>query len=132
MSDAATSLQVRPSFVKLTVADAEETEKFYAHVFGLVRDSANDLPGFLEIILKSPDNGLGLVLMSYKKSLPLDPGNSWGPLGFDTNDLDALTDRAVTAGATVTMGPGKFEGTRYVFLKSPDGHQIELLQRGDG
>lgn len=132
MIEAATSLQVHPSFVKLTVADAHETEKFYCSVFGLVRDSANDLPGFVEIILKSPDNAFGLVLMAYKKERSLDLGNSWGPLGFDTNDLDALTDRAVAAGATVTMGPGEFEGMRYVFLNSPDGHQIELLQRADG
>jgi predicted enzyme related to lactoylglutathione lyase len=131
MADAATTLEVRPSFVKLTVPDAEKAEKFYCEVFGFVRELYNRMPGFLELVLKSPENGLDLVLMCYDDQSALELGNGWGPLGFDTNDLDGLTDRAVAAGATVTMGPGEFEGTRYVFLKSPDGHQIEFIQHGE-
>ncbi|MCB2046781.1 MAG: VOC family protein [Novosphingobium sp.] len=132
MPDNMPKLQIRPSFVKLTVPDAEKAEKFYCEVFGLVRDLYNPMPGFLEIVLNSPENGFGIVLMCYEEDRPFEFGNCWGPVGFDTNDFDALLERALAAGATITVPPGEFGEFRYVFLKSPDGHELEIVQRGEG
>ena len=129
MTEPATGVFCKPSFMKLVVEDADETARFYCDVFGMARTETLDLEPLVEVFLELPETSFKLVLVAYKRAFDLQKGNHWGPIGFDTNDLDALLERALAAGASVKVPTGELEDLRYVILESPQGHEIELIQR---
>ena len=51
----------------------------------------------------------------------------FGHLAFEVDDIYALCDRLATAGVTINRPPR--DGTM-AFVRSPDKHSIELLQKG--
>ena len=128
MTDNATPPLCTPAFMKIVVPDAEASVEFYSKAFGLVRTETLDFPTILEIFLESPEGGAAIVLVSYKSEFELKLGNGWGPFGFETDDLDALLERVLAAGAKIVIPAGVINNTRYVILTSPEGHQIELVQ----
>ncbi len=128
MADPQTAVSCQPRFMKLVVADADETAQFYCEVFGMVKTRTLDLAPLVEVFLEWPDNPFQLVLVSYKQQVELRHGNTWGPIGFETDDIDGLTARALAAGAKVKIPAGTIDDLRYVILESPQGHEIELIQ----
>ncbi len=124
-----TGISCKPSFMKLVVENVDETAKFYCDAFGMVKTETLDLEPLLEVFLEWPGNDFSLVLVAYKRPLELRHGNTWAPIGFETNDLDGLMARALAAGATVKIPAGTLNTLRYVILQSPQGHEIELIQR---
>ena len=132
MSDTKSRISCKPSFMKLVVENADEAAQFYCDAFGMVRTDTLDLEPLVEVFLEWPGNEFSLVLVAYKRAFDLQNGNNWGPIGFDTDDLDALMERALAAGATVKIPAGTLDTLRYVILESPQGHEIELIQRLTG
>jgi len=118
----------KPGFMKLVVENADETAQFYCDVFGLVKTRTLDLAPLIEVFLEWPHNPFQLVLVSYKQQVDIRHGNAWGPIGFETNDLDGLMERALRAGAKLKVPAGTLDDLRYVILESPQGHEIELIQ----
>ena len=55
-------------------------------------------------------------------------GRSFGHLAFAVDDIHATCARLLAAGVTIHRPP---RDGRMAFVKSPDGHSVELLQRGD-
>jgi catechol 2,3-dioxygenase-like lactoylglutathione lyase family enzyme len=128
MGEAQAGISCKPGFMKLVVENADETARFYCDVFGMVRTDTLDLEPLLEVFLGWPGHDFSLILVAYKRTFPIQNGNNWGPIGFETNDLDGLIARALAAGATVKVPAGTLDTLRYVILESPQGHEIELIQ----
>jgi lactoylglutathione lyase len=55
-------------------------------------------------------------------------GRFFGHLAYEVDDIHATCARLRDAGVTIHRPP---RDGRMAFVKSPDGHSIELLQRGD-
>lgn len=128
MSDLPTELSCKPAFMKLVVENIDEAAQFYCAAFNMEKTRTLDLEPLVEIFLEWPGNPFTLVLVAYKREVSLQHGNTWGPIGFETNDLDGSMDRALAAGAKVKIPAGNLDDLRYVILESPQGHEIELIQ----
>jgi lactoylglutathione lyase len=55
-------------------------------------------------------------------------GRSFGHLAFEVDDIYATCERLRSAGVDVLRPP---RDGRMAFVKSPDGHSVELLQKGN-
>lgn len=117
----------RLGFFKITVADAEATQRFYEQAFGMTAGEPIIGPGFREHVLKTPDEACAMVLFQ-KDGLEITRGNAYGPIGFYVPDLHAALARAEAAGAVRQGDPQRFGEAHFVFLASPDGHIIELIE----
>lgn len=129
MAETRTQVRCRPSFMKIVVPDAEEAVAFYEQAFGMARTETLDFPTIVEIKMEVPGDTFEFILFSRKGPHEIAVGNGWGPIGFDTDQFDALLERVLAAGATTVTGPGELDGMRYVIVRSPHGHEIEILQR---
>src|ERR1700722_4506857 len=54
-------------------------------------------------------------------------GRFFGHLAFDVDDIYALCERLQESGVAILRPP---RDGRMAFVKSPDGHSVELLQKG--
>jgi catechol 2,3-dioxygenase-like lactoylglutathione lyase family enzyme len=117
----------RLGFFKITVADAAATQRFYEAAFGMVASEPVIAPGFREHVLKTPDETCGLVLYQ-KDGLKITRGNSYGPIGFYVPELEAALARAEAAGARRQGEIQRFGEFNFVFLETPDGHIVELIE----
>jgi lactoylglutathione lyase len=117
------------NFFKLTVPDADKAEAFYADVFGMARQNVVDTKGFKEIMLASPKGKFTLVLFQWKDGREIQIGNGYGPLGFITPDLEKSIAAAEDAGAVKKGDIVSFGGAKIMFMTSPDGHELELIER---
>jgi lactoylglutathione lyase len=59
---------------------------------------------------------------------PYPTGRFFGHLAFEVDDIYASCSRLRDAGVTIQRPP---RDGRMAFVKSPDGHSVELLQRGE-
>ncbi|MCB2046782.1 MAG: VOC family protein [Novosphingobium sp.] len=115
---------------KITVADANASQRFYEAAFGMVAGEPIVADGFREHILKTPGQEFALVLYQ-KDGLEVVRGNSYGPICFYVSDIDAALSRAEAAGGKSTGPVQSFGPVKYVFLETPDGHVVELIERPD-
>lgn len=120
-------------FTKLVVGDLERCAEFYASVFGL-REQYRvhaDIGGrpIDEILYEATAPGGGsFVLLRFADS---PQATSAGVItGFVTDEIDALFDRAVAAGATVVdaVHESPEHGVRVGFLADPEGRLIEVVE----
>lgn len=119
------------AFFKLNVPDMARALAFYEKVFGFSVVQTFDEDEFLEHILGLPgqEAGPNLLLVAYNDGREVAVGPGHGPVGFMTDDIDALFAKAVAEGANpivpvFDLGPVKVG----IFL-DPDGHEIELVQQ---
>jgi lactoylglutathione lyase len=59
---------------------------------------------------------------------PYPTGRFFGHLAYEVDDIYATCDELRAAGVAILRPP---RDGRMAFVKSPDGHSVELLQRGD-
>lgn len=121
---------VRLSFFKLTVPDMATALDFWSRGFGFAVLQSFDEPDFVEHIMAVPgqEAGPNLLLVCHKDGRTLTLGNGYGPVGFACDDIDASHDRAVAAGATPLTGVFAVGPVKVAMLRSPQGHEIELVQ----
>ena len=117
-------------FVKINVSDIDAAEAFYTEALGMKRQREVTDPAVTERMMTSPGGSFTLVLFHWTKPRDLDQGNAWGPIGYAVEDLDGAIARIEKAGGSVKRGPFEFGGAKLIFMASPDGHEIELIQRG--
>ena len=120
------------TFTKVIVADLTAASAFYADVFGLevaqrIEATIDGSP--MEEVFLATGAGPTLALVSYADREPPVAGEL--VLGFSTDDVTSLFDRAAKRGATVVRPPGASEATHgYMvgILADPDGHLVEVVE----
>ena len=123
-------MTIRLAFFKLNVADMDAALAFWSAGFGFAITQTFDEPEFLEHILALPgqETGPNLLLVRYKDGRDVTPGSGHGPVGFQVDDIDAAHEQALAAGAERLTGIFDVGPVKVAMLKSPEGHEIELVQ----
>jgi catechol 2,3-dioxygenase-like lactoylglutathione lyase family enzyme len=121
---------VRLGFFKLNVPDLEQALAFWREAFGFAVTASFDEPEFREHILALPgqEAGPNLMLVAYKDGRNVTVGPGHGPVGLICEDIHASHDRALVCDAEKVTGVFEAGGVLIAVLRSPQGHEIELIQ----
>ena len=123
--------QVTLAFFKLNVPDMEPALAFWREAFGFAVSASFDEPDFVEHMMALPgqDAGPNLLLVEYKDRRDVSVGPGHGPVGLICDDIGASHERALACGAQPLTGVFEAAGVKIALLKSPQGHEIELVER---
>ena len=117
-------------FFKLNVPEMAPALAFWREAFGFVVTATFDEPEFVEHMMALPGQEAGphLLLVEFTdgRFVPVGPGH--GPVGLICEDIVASHERAVAFGAEPLTGLFEAAGVRIAMLRSPQGHEIELIQ----
>jgi len=129
--DAAT---IRLGFFKLNVPDMAQALAFWGDAFGFSVTATFNESEFLEHILALPsqEGGPNLLLVQWKDGRDVTPGAGHGPVGLVCGDIAAAEAAAIKAGAAGLTGIFSVGPTKVAMLKSPQEHEIELIQHRSG
>jgi lactoylglutathione lyase len=121
---------VRLSFFKLNVPDLEAALSFWRAAFGFEVTISFDEPEFREHVLALSEQPAGpnLMLVQYKDGRAVGVGPGHGPVGLVCSDIQTSHDRALSCEAEKVTGVFEAGGVKIAVLKSPQGHEIELVQ----
>jgi lactoylglutathione lyase len=116
----------------LRVRDLDAALDFFVRKLGLreVRRRENESGRFTLVFLATgADGDAAEVELTYnwdqKEHYPT--GRFFGHLAYEVDDIYATCERLRAAGVDILRPP---RDGRMAFIKSPDGHSVELLQRG--
>jgi predicted enzyme related to lactoylglutathione lyase len=122
------------TMTKLVVADLEREKAFYEAVCGLKEarriNGALDGRPITELIMASDESRGGTLVLFRFHDAPTPPTDEC-MLVFETSDITALLRRAELAGGTVTQPIEALPdfGLSFAFVRDPEGHIVEVLQR---
>ncbi len=125
-----TAPPARLGFFKLNVPDMESALAFWREAFGFAVTTSFDEPDFVEQMMALPAQEAGphLLLVAYKDGRDVSVGRGHGPVGLVCEDIAASHERALACGAEPLTALFEAAGVRIAMLKSPQGHEIELIQ----
>src|SRR5262249_46337328 len=116
----------------LRVRDLDVALDFYVNKLGLreSRRREREQGRFTLVFLSARETPDAEIELTYnwdnKDTYPV--GRFFGHLAFEVDDIYAKCDALEKAGVDVLRPP---RDGRMAFIKSPDGHSVELLQRGE-
>lgn len=116
----------------LVVKGTAKAVEFYQAAFGAEILGLHKMPGSDAVMHAEIKIGNSIIMLNdefpdYGALSPLSVGNTSTTLHIYSEDVDALFDRAVKAGATVKMPVAdQFWGDRYGMLADPFGHQWSI------
>jgi lactoylglutathione lyase len=125
---------VRYLHTMLRVRDLDAALDFFCSKLGLklVRRRDSERGRYTLVFLgTSDDEDAPLVELTHNwdESEPYQTGRFFGHLAYGVDDIYAICGRLQAAGVVINRPP---RDGRMAFVKSPDGHTIELLQLGEG
>jgi lactoylglutathione lyase len=117
----------------LRVRDLDAALNFFVGKLGLVERARrdNERGRFTLVFLSTGAAGDGAeieITHNWDQREPYPTGRFFGHLAFEVDDIYAMCERLRSLGVSILRPP---RDGRMAFVKSPDGHSIELLQRGD-
>ena len=117
----------------LRVRDLDAALDFFVTKLGLreVRRRASESGRFTLVFLSSgaPGDEAQIELThNWDEKEPYAVGRFFGHLAYEVDDIYATCERLRAAGVAILRPP---RDGHMAFVKSPDGHSIELLQKGD-
>jgi len=128
--------------VGLSVSDLDAQAGWYVDTLGLVASTPFEIPhlGIRGVFVVHPEQKWAIELLaregSHEGLRADDPPQAlltqgYGHICLRVDDVDAVYDRLLAAGATDRMSPrpAPEEGVRMAFVADPEGHLIELLDR---
>jgi lactoylglutathione lyase len=122
----------------LRISDIDESLDFFCRKLGLVEISRMDSEQgrFTLIFLAAPEDverarndKAPMVELTWNwDPETLDGGRNFGHLAYRVDDVYELCRHLMDHGVTINRPP---RDGRMAFVRSPDGHSIELLQKGE-
>ncbi|MEZ5988621.1 MAG: VOC family protein [Planctomycetota bacterium] len=114
----------------IRVRDLARSLAFYQGFLGLEEVRRHELGDEATLVfLSDADRNYYLELTWNKDGRDYELGNQFGHLALLTDDLEAVVARIEAQGWGYRRSkPGN--RSRYVFIKDPDGYDIEILQAG--
>jgi len=119
----------------INVSDMDRAVAFWRDVVGIPVQSQTEIPGVREVVLQAEVGGSRIQLAQHlDREGPIDMGTAVWKLYVDTDDCQALYDKAVAAGCESVSEPQQLDRwpVTVAFVKDPDGYLIEILQNHDG
>ena len=114
----------------LRVSDPDATIRFF-RLLGLEERRRFDVPQgkYTLIFLAVPGDGGGEVELTYNWDQDgYGGGRNFGHLAYEVDDIYATCAQLMKAGVTINRPP---RDGNMAFVRSPDLHSIELLQKGE-
>ena len=117
----------------LRVRDLDADLDFFVAKLGLreLRRKESDKGRFTLVFLGTGAAGDGAEIeltFNWDQAEPYPTGRFFGHLAFAVDDVYATCERLRASGVAILRPP---RDGHMAFIKSPDGHSIELLQRGE-
>jgi catechol 2,3-dioxygenase-like lactoylglutathione lyase family enzyme len=113
--------------VGIYIKDLERSVKFYKDLFGFEPVNRFDSGESKIAIL---DIGGGLLELIQRPGSPVSPpSGNWNHMALQVPEFDIVVSKLINMGVElrqVTMA----NGNRLCFFKDPDGHTIELMEKG--
>ena len=122
----------------IRVLDLEKSIDFYTRHLGMTLLRRKEFPDgkFTNVFVGYGDETGNTVLElthNWEQEEPYEMGRAYGHLAVAVPDIYGVCERLEAEGVEVPRPPGpmKFGGssTAMAFIKDPDGHMIELIQR---
>jgi catechol 2,3-dioxygenase-like lactoylglutathione lyase family enzyme len=117
------------------VRDMDAAIEFWRDVVGIPLVSETDIPNVREAILQSPYGGSRMQLAEkVDDDAPIDMGNAMWKLYVNTDDCQALYDRAIAARCESVTPPARTERwpVTIAFVKNADGYLVEFVEYHEG
>ncbi len=112
----------------IRVRDLGRSLDFYCNFLGLQEIRRHELGEEATLVfLSDPDKNYYLELTFNKDGRDYELGNQFGHLAFLTSDLDSVTKEVEKRGWSFRKSKPSAQ-SRYIFVKDPDGYDIEILQ----
>ncbi len=116
----------------LRVRDLDASLDFFVNKLGLreVRRQDSEKGKFTLVFLSSgADGDAAEIELTYNWDAhePYSTGRYFGHLAYQVDDIYSLCERLQNTGVTILRPP---RDGHMAFVKSPDGHSVELLQKG--
>jgi lactoylglutathione lyase len=115
----------------INVRDIDRAITFWEGVCGIPVVSRTDIPNAKEAVLQSPHGGSRMQLAQHLDiDQPIDMGGAMWKLYVNTDDCQALYDRAIAAGCQAVSPPVKTERwpVTIAFVKDFDGYLVEFVE----
>jgi lactoylglutathione lyase len=117
----------------LRVRDLDQALDFFVSKLGLreVRRRTSEAGRFTLVFLETGASGDGAQIeltYNWDQDQPYPTGRFFGHLAFEVDNIYETCERLRGGGVAILRPP---RDGRMAFVKSPDGHSVELLQRGD-
>lgn len=112
----------------IRVRDLEKSLEFYTGFLGLQEVRRHDLGDEATLVFLSDEDRNYFIELTYNKDgRDYELGTQFGHLAFLTLDLDSVIEDVKAKGQWFRESkPGN--PSRYIFVKDPDGYDIEILQ----
>jgi lactoylglutathione lyase len=117
------------------VSDMDRALEFWEGVVGIPVQSRTDIPGVKEVVLQAEVGGSRIQLAQKLESdEPIDMGNAMWKIYVDTDDCQAVYDKAIAAGCESVTAPQQLDRwpVTVAFVKDFDGYLIEFVQNHEG
>ncbi len=112
----------------IRVRDLDRSLAFYEEFLGLSEKRRHDIGDEATLVfLTDEDEHYFLELTWNKDNRDYQLGNQFGHLAFLTSDLDAVIANVEAKGWWYRKSKPA-AASRYIFVKDPDGYDIEILQ----
>lgn len=118
----------------MRVEDLETSLSWYGTHFGYEELGRWEADTFTNVYLQTPDahdHGAFLELTYNHDGRSYELGDAWGHIAVRVGDLYEAYEGLMAAGVADYRDPDSCGG-RYAFVKDPDGHEIELVERDHG
>ncbi|MCU4739961.1 VOC family protein [Halobacteria archaeon AArc-m2/3/4] len=119
--------------VMMRVEDLEEAQSFYEDNFGYVEHGRWDADTFTNVHLGPEDkheDGATLELTYNHDDRSYEMGDGWGHIAVRVEDVEEAYAELMDNGVEDYRPPEENPG--YAFVKDPDGHEIEIVERDFG
>jgi lactoylglutathione lyase len=119
----------------INVSDIDRAVEFWEGVVGIPVQSRTDIPNVKEVVLQAEVGGSRIQLAQHlDRSDPVDMGTAMWKLYVDTDDCQALYDKAIAAGCESVSAPQQLDRwpVTVAFIKDFDGYLIEFVQNHEG
>jgi lactoylglutathione lyase len=115
------------SHTMVRVRDLQTSVEFYSGFLGLREVRRSEINDATLVFLADAEKGYYIELTYNHDGRDYDAGNQFGHLAFTADDLEAVVSDVEARGwwFRCSTPPG-----RYIFVKDPDGYDIEILQAG--
>ncbi len=110
----------------IRVRDLDRSIEFYSGFLGLHETRRKDLGDAILVFLGDGESDYRIELTFNKDGRDYELGSQFGHLAVHADDLDAVVAQVEAAGWWYRKSPVP---GRYIFVKDPDGYDIEILQK---
>ena len=119
----------------INVSDIEKSIEFWDGVIGIQLQSRTEIPNAKEAVLQSPAGGSRMQLAQHlDHEGPIDMGSAMWKLYVNTDDCQALYDKAIAAGCESVSAPARLDRwpVTMAYIKDRDGYLIEFVEYHEG